>query len=77
MTTKIFLISYAWSKYEEGNRNESSTNSSNFCFPKEHLGTSVDEKDRVFVLVFCCSRNNLYLTGSFRSVDIGYILMNC
>lgn len=37
----------------------------------------IDGKDKVCVVAFCCSRNNLCSTGSFRSVDTEFILISC
>lgn len=75
-TTEIFLTNCAWSSREkEGNRSESSTILHISIFYGQ-LGTLIDGKDKVYVLVFCHSRNNLYPAGFFRSVGTEYVLMS-
>lgn len=48
---------------EEGNRSESSTILLHMSVFRGQLGTLIDGKEKVCVLVFCHSKNNLYPAG--------------
>lgn len=75
---KIFLTICTLSiKEEGGNKNGRLCCSSKLYLPNGQPSILIDGKDKVCVVAFCCSRNNLCSTGSFRSVDTEFILISC